>query len=134
MTISSGMLLLILGCLLVTFIPRVLPFIFVRKIQMPSIVLKWLSFIPICILTALVVEGIVTDTDQFISFDWQVVAVLIPTILVALFYKEFIANCFDRRYPYGWSSFFKRYIDKELVALCNKLFTAPISNRSISNA
>ncbi|WP_054711906.1 AzlD domain-containing protein [Bacillus sp. JCM 19041] len=88
MTISSGMLLLILGCLLVTFIPRVLPFIFVRKIQMPSIVLKWLSFIPICILTALVVEGIVTDTDQFISFDWQVVAVLIPTILVALFTKS----------------------------------------------
>ncbi|MCY7526036.1 AzlD domain-containing protein, partial [Bacillus safensis] len=54
--ISSFMLWLIVGCMIVTVIPRVVPFIFVRSIQLPEVVLKWLSFIPICIFAALIAE------------------------------------------------------------------------------
>ena len=84
MTISMFMIWLLIGCALVTFIPRILPFIFVRSIKLPKVVIKWLSFIPVCILTALVVEGLIIETEQLVSIDWQVVLVIIPTLLIAL--------------------------------------------------
>ena len=84
MTMSMFMIWLLIGCALVTFIPRILPFIFVRSIKLPKVVIKWLSFIPVCILTALVVEGLIIETEQLVSIDWQVVLVIIPTLLIAL--------------------------------------------------
>lgn len=75
---------LLIGCTLVTWVPRVLPFMFVRNIQLPKVVVKWLSFIPVCILTALVIEGLIIETDDAITIDWQVLLVLIPTLFIAL--------------------------------------------------
>lgn len=88
MTLSLSMLGLIIGCALVTFIPRVLPFVFVRSIQLPEVVLKWLSYIPVCILTALVVENVVLKTDDTLQIEWTVVLALIPTFLTAFWTKS----------------------------------------------
>ncbi len=79
---------LIIGCALVTFIPRVLPFIFVRRIQLPDVVLKWLSYIPVCILTALVVENAILKTEQTLHIEWTVILALIPTLVTALWTKS----------------------------------------------
>lgn len=46
MALSSYTLFVIIGCGLVTFIPRVLPFIFVRKLQLPDVVIRYLSYVP----------------------------------------------------------------------------------------
>ncbi|MCC8302571.1 AzlD domain-containing protein [Bacillus sp. ICE1] len=84
MSISTQMIWIILGCMIVTLVPRIVPFIFVRNIQMPELALKWLSFIPLCILTALVMESMIVKTNSALTFDWKAMIVLIPTLLCAM--------------------------------------------------
>ncbi|KMK78107.1 AzlD domain-containing protein [Alkalihalobacillus pseudalcaliphilus] len=88
MTLSTSILLLIIGCALVTLIPRILPFIFIKKLQLPEPFLKWLSFIPVCILTALVIQSVIHVDDTGFVMDQTVMIVLIPTIAVAIFSKS----------------------------------------------
>ncbi|MFS0657121.1 AzlD domain-containing protein [Bacillus sp. 179-C3.3 HS] len=85
---SSFMIWLILGCMIVTVIPRVLPFLFVRSIELPEVVLKWLSFIPICIFTALIAEHLFIHTTTGVTIHWMYLAVLAPTVLIAILTKS----------------------------------------------
>ena len=78
----------IVGCALVTWLPRVIPFIFVRSVKLPDVVLKWLSFIPICILSALVVENLLNTDTSFVTLDWPILGALIPTLIVAIWTKS----------------------------------------------
>ncbi|MCS0542762.1 AzlD domain-containing protein, partial [Aeromonas veronii] len=78
MSLNFSILLIILGSAIVTFIPRVIPFIVIRKIGLPKIVIKWLSFIPICIFTALIVDSFIIQDESLLSIDWRVLAAIIP--------------------------------------------------------
>ena len=78
--INSFMMWLILGCMIVTVIPRVVPFIFVRSIELPEVVLKWLSFIPICIFTALIAEHLFIHTTTGVTIHWMYLAVLVSLV------------------------------------------------------
>ena len=53
-------LLIILGSGIVTWLPRIIPFLLVRKLQLPDVVIRFLSYVPICILTALFVQNLFT--------------------------------------------------------------------------
>ncbi|XNN69860.1 AzlD domain-containing protein [Bacillus pumilus] len=86
--ISSFMMWLILGCMVVTVIPRVVPFIFVRSIELPEVVLKWLSFIPICIFTALIAKHLFIHTTTGVTIHWMYLAVLVPTVVIAVWTKS----------------------------------------------
>lgn len=88
MRIELSILLIILGCAIVTFIPRVIPFLVVRNMNLPEIVLKWLSFIPICIFTALVVNSFIIKDHSLLSIDWRVLTAIIPTLIIALWTKS----------------------------------------------
>lgn len=88
MTTSIGMVLLILGCALVTWIPRILPFILVKNLKMPAILLRWLAYIPVCILSALVIEGLFEKQAHIVTVQWMNVMALIPTLVVALVTKS----------------------------------------------
>lgn len=89
MSIQLSILIIILGCAIVTFIPRIIPFIVIRNIQLPKILIKWLSFIPICIFTALVVDSfIIQDNKSLLSIDWSILAAIIPTLIIALWTKS----------------------------------------------
>ena len=79
MTTSIAMVLLILGCALVTWIPRILPFVLVKNMKLPKIVLRWLAYIPVCILSALVIEGFF---DKCVCFY--------PDITCRITYEKFI--------------------------------------------
>ncbi|WP_035174980.1 AzlD domain-containing protein [Bacillus atrophaeus] len=92
MSMSLPMLWLILGCAIVTVIPRIVPFIFVRSVQLPEVVLKWLSYIPICILTALVAENMLIETENAVELDWTVLLAMLPTLLTALWTKSLSAT------------------------------------------
>ncbi len=59
MTTTLAMVLIILGCAVVTWLPRVIPFMLVRSVQLPDVVLRWLTYIPVCILSALVIESLI---------------------------------------------------------------------------
>lgn len=84
MSLDLSTLFIILGCALVTFIPRVVPFAIVRNMTLPEPVLKWLSYIPVCILTALVVENFTVQTENALQVNWEVIIVIIPTIFIAI--------------------------------------------------
>lgn len=83
MTIYS--LLIILGCGIVTWLPRVIPFMLVRKLQLPDVVIRFLSYVPICILTALFVQNLfVAKPGAFPDFNVEYCLAAIPTIIVAV--------------------------------------------------
>jgi branched-subunit amino acid transport protein len=52
--------LLLAGMFLVTYVPRLLPFLFARDLALPSWVRKWLKFFPYAALGALIFPGILT--------------------------------------------------------------------------
>ncbi|QCR31562.1 AzlD domain-containing protein [Lysinibacillus sp. SGAir0095] len=88
MSISLSIILLMLGCALVTWVPRVVPFILVRNIQLPDVVLRWLAYIPVCILSALVLESLFQAEGNFVIFDWLNLLAFIPTLAVAIWTKS----------------------------------------------
>ncbi|GGN67645.1 AzlD domain-containing protein [Oceanobacillus indicireducens] len=92
MSINLTVLLIILGCAIVTFIPRVIPFIVIRNIALPKVVVKWLSFIPVCIFTALIVDSFIIQDASVLAIDWRVLAAIIPTLLIALWTKSLSAT------------------------------------------
>lgn len=58
-------LLLILGMALVTYLPRVLPALFLDRIQFPDWFNHWLKYIPYAALGALIFPGVLlVDQDQ----------------------------------------------------------------------
>ncbi|MCX8650454.1 AzlD domain-containing protein [Gilliamella sp. B2776] len=82
-------LLIILGCGLVTWLLRVIPFILVRKIQLPEIVIQFLSYIPLCILTALFVQNLfIAKQDEFPELNVEYCLAAIPTIFIAILTKN----------------------------------------------
>lgn len=83
-----AMFLLIVGSAIVTWIPRILPFIFVKNVELPDVVLRWLKYIPICILSALVFESLFKEGERFVYPDWPSIAAFIPTIVIALVTKS----------------------------------------------
>lgn len=88
MTTSLSMILLILGCAVVTWLPRIIPFILVRNVQLPDVVLRWLAYIPVCILSALVLESLFQAEGAIVTFNWLNVLAFIPTLFVAIFTKS----------------------------------------------
>lgn len=90
MTTTASMVWLIIGCALVTWLPRIIPFMFVRSVKLPDVVLKWLSFIPVCILSALVIENLLdTESKNFVTLDWPVFITFVPTLIIALVTKAY---------------------------------------------
>lgn len=92
MSINLTVFLIILGSAIVTFIPRVIPFIVIRNISLPKVVIKWLSFIPVCIFTALIVDSFIIQDTSVLAIDWRVVTAIIPTLLIALWTKSLSAT------------------------------------------
>ncbi|MBC1483861.1 AzlD domain-containing protein [Listeria sp. FSL L7-1485] len=89
MAISTYTLFVIIGCGIVTFIPRVLPFIFVRKLALPDIVIRFLSFVPLAILTALFVQSLLTTSkNAFPVINMENLLASLPTIITAILTKN----------------------------------------------
>ncbi|WP_312096010.1 AzlD domain-containing protein [Niallia sp.] len=90
---NSSFFLLLIGCTLVTFIPRIIPFLVVRNFTISKPVEKWLSFLPVCIFTGLIVESLLkTDGGSSIGINWEALLATIPTILVAFLSKSLLTT------------------------------------------
>lgn len=53
MTVRSGYLALILGMALVTYLPRMLPVVVLSRFRLPPLLLRWLAYVPVAVLSAL---------------------------------------------------------------------------------
>ena len=55
-------------CGVVTLLVRVIPFIMISRVNLPAIVIKWLSFIPITLFTALIIDGVIQQHDHAFGY------------------------------------------------------------------
>ncbi|PTH67002.1 AzlD domain-containing protein [Staphylococcus arlettae] len=86
MTTSVHMLIIIVICGLVTWLTRIIPFIVISKIQLSEQVVKWLSFIPITLFTALIIDGVIEQQSGSFGYSLNIpfLVTIIPTVIVAL--------------------------------------------------
>lgn len=94
MTTSWHMFILIVLCGLVTLIIRVVPFLMISRIQLSETVIKWLSFIPITLFTALILDGIIEQQEGVAGYTLNIpfVLVTIPTVLLHFYTKSYDNN------------------------------------------
>jgi branched-subunit amino acid transport protein len=78
-------LLCILGMGIVTYIPRWLPLFYLSDKRLPLWLVEWLSFIPACILSALIFPSIIINPDTgSVQFTHPSFIVAIPTFIFAV--------------------------------------------------
>ena len=86
---NLSLLLLILACGLVTWIPRIAPFIFSKKVTFSPFWKKFMTYIPMCILTALLVQNLlIIEEGKLTTINLENLLVTLPTLAVAFVTKS----------------------------------------------
>ncbi|HEM6310287.1 TPA: AzlD domain-containing protein [Streptococcus suis] len=89
--IKTSILLIILAAALVTWVPRVLPFVLTQNKSLPPRMVKFLSFLPITIIFALTLSSIMDEEVGSLPNLLPVESLsLIPTFLVVLRTKNIL--------------------------------------------
>ena len=85
MEVRWDVFLIILGSALVTFLPRVVPLMVLSRMELPEWGIRWLNYVPISVMAALVGQELFVHDGQLASL-WTNVELLaaIPTVLVAI--------------------------------------------------
>lgn len=77
-------LLLVLGMGIVTYLPRWVPLIFLSHRRLPEWLKQWLDFIPVAVLSALILPGLVTAGEpRHLEVFQPALLVAIPTTIFA---------------------------------------------------
>ncbi|MEB6204466.1 AzlD domain-containing protein [Staphylococcus xylosus] len=86
MTTTIHMLTIIVLCGVVTWLTRIIPFILITKIKLSECVIKWLSFIPITLFTALIIDGLIEQQEGVMGYTINVpfLITMLPTIVIAV--------------------------------------------------
>ncbi|MEB7066283.1 AzlD domain-containing protein [Mammaliicoccus sciuri] len=89
MSISMYLILITLSCFILTWIIRVSPFVLLSKVDLPESVIKWLQYVPVCLFTALILEGMLNqEGNAGFTLNFESIIVAIPTILIALIFRS----------------------------------------------
>ena len=81
----------IIGCGLVTWLSRVLPFILLKKMNLPQIVVEYLSFVPVVIMSALWISNLfVQHLGHLPSINWDNLLASLPTVVAAVLTKNLL--------------------------------------------
>jgi branched-subunit amino acid transport protein len=85
MSLRPEILFLILGCALVTFILRVLPIAFLKKISPPLWFVQWLDLFPATIMAALVSATLLFPESHSLVWDdiQTPLIAFVPTLIIA---------------------------------------------------
>lgn len=90
---DSNLLLCIGSCVIVTLLPKVLPITFLRGDHLPVLLRKWLDFIPVAVMAALVGPDIFIYEGQFnLSTSNLFLLVSIPTLVAAWVFKNYFVT------------------------------------------
>ena len=83
----------ILLSMMVTWVPRVLPFILVKYKGLPPIVERFLSYLPVSIIFALILSSVTTVAPgQLPTFKPVDTLALIPTLYVGFRYRNLLGT------------------------------------------
>lgn len=89
MSISMYLILITLSCFVLTWIIRVSPFVLLSKADLLESVIKWLQYVPVCLFTALILEGMLNqEGNAGFTLNFESIIVAIPTILIALIFRS----------------------------------------------
>ena len=78
-------LILVLGMGIVTYVPRWFPIFFLSRRQLPGWLVEWLDFVPVAILSALVLPSLVTAGEpRHLELFRPEVMVAVPTFIFAI--------------------------------------------------
>ncbi|MBX8939013.1 AzlD domain-containing protein [Enterococcus gilvus] len=78
-------LVILFGCAVVTWVPRVLPFILTKAITLPPTFEKFLSYLPMTILTALLLQSLLNfQTGHFPTVRFPEIFACIPALIVGI--------------------------------------------------
>ncbi|USS88209.1 AzlD domain-containing protein [Fructilactobacillus hinvesii] len=84
-------LLVIVGCGLVTWLNRVLPFLLLKRFELPMAAVEFLSFVPVVIMAALWFTGLFHQhLGQLPSLDWPNLISSVPTVIAAVVSKNLL--------------------------------------------
>ena len=85
MAIRPAILALWLGMALVTYLPRALPLIALSRLALPPALLRWLSFVPVAVLSALLAqEVLVTGGKPALPPAHPELLAVLPAFVVAV--------------------------------------------------
>jgi len=86
MTTTLHMLLIIVLCGVITWLTRIIHFILITKIRLSETIVKWLSFIPITLFTALIIDGVLEQHEgtMIYSINIPFLVTMVPTIIIAV--------------------------------------------------
>ncbi|MCG7406651.1 AzlD domain-containing protein [Paenibacillus sp. ACRRX] len=77
--------LIILGAAFVTFIPRVVPLMVLSRFELPKWAMRWLNFVPISVIAALIGQEIFTHDGKITSLTTNLeFFAAIPTFYIAV--------------------------------------------------
>ncbi|WP_334124051.1 AzlD domain-containing protein [Streptococcus parasuis] len=89
--VKTNILLIILAAALVTWVPRVLPFVLTKHKSLPPKLVKFLSFLPITIIFALTLSSIMDEkVGSLPSFLLVESLAILPTFFVVLKTKNIL--------------------------------------------
>ena len=88
---TSYILLTILGCTIVTWLSRVLPFVLLKKFDLPKAIIEYLSFVPIVIMSALWFDSLfIQKIGEFPQINYQNLLSSLPTVVSAIISKSLL--------------------------------------------
>lgn len=93
MMIERDFIWMLLGVSLVTLVPRVLPMMLVSRFELPQWLLKFLQYVPIAVMTALLAQSVLVKDETWIPlFDNLNLIVLIPTLIAAIWTRSLLVT------------------------------------------
>ena len=91
--VSKYILMAIVFSGLVTWIPRMIPFILAKYKGLPPIVERFLKFLPVSIIFALILSSVVTGkVESFPQIKWLDFLAVFPTAFVAFRYRNLVGT------------------------------------------
>ncbi len=96
-------LILIILCGIVTLLVQIIPFVMISKVNLPATVIKWLSYIPITLFTALIIDGVIQQYNHTFGYTLNlsyVIAIIHTNCNSRHFYTQ--SHCDNnQRYHYN---------------------------------
>ena len=91
--IRLPILLIIFGAAIVTLIPRIAPLVLLSRVNLPERVVRWLEFVPIAVLSALLAQSVAMPEGRF-SLPPENLALIavIPVLAIAVRTKSLIGT------------------------------------------
>lgn len=93
MEVRWTILIIIMGCALVTFIPRVLPLMLLSQMELPKWAIRWLKNVPVAVMAALLTQDLLLSENE-ISISANILKLLaaIPAFAIAIFTKSLLGT------------------------------------------